>query len=88
MTGKFDRKAHIKKQKERIKKIRSERKSYKRKGKKIPVLIDSFALRHKLVVEYNRLIREGNPDTKKLREQIHDQIQKIESEENDTSAVE
>ena len=50
--------------------------------------INPIVLRNKLVVEYNRLIREGNPDTKKLREQIHDQIQKIESEENDTSAVE
>ncbi len=80
MTEKFDRKAHVKKHKERVKKERFERKSYKRKGEKILVLIDSSVLRHKLVVEYNRLIREGNPDTKELREQINEQIQKIESE--------
>ena len=42
--------------------------------------IDPIALRNQLVVEYNRLIREGNPDTKKLREQIHEQIQKIEGD--------
>ena len=42
--------------------------------------IDPIALRNQLVVEYNRLIREGNPDTKKLRKQIHEQIQKIEGD--------
>ncbi len=87
MTEKFDRKAHVKKHKERVKKERSERKSYKRKGEKIPVLIDPSVLRHKLVVLYNRLIREGNPDTKELREQINDQIQKIESETESESDV-
>ncbi len=49
--------------------------------------INPIALRNKLVVEYNRLIREGNPDTKELREQINDQIQKIESETESESDV-
>ena len=46
--------------------------------------INPDILRNQLVVEYNRLIREGNPKTKKLREQIHDQIQEIEKAEGDS----
>ena len=42
--------------------------------------INPVVLRNRLASEYNRLIREGNPDTKKLREQIHEQIQKIEGD--------
>lgn len=40
--------------------------------------VDPILLRNQLAVEYNRLIREGNPETKELREQIHGQIQKLE----------
>ncbi len=62
----------------------------KRKKEKVlpqKEVINPVALRHQLVVEYNRLIREGNPDTKKLREQINDEIQKIESETESESDV-
>ncbi len=85
MSDQFDRKEHIRKHKERIKKEKTERKSHKKPVEKKPNKIDPLVLRHQLVVEYNRLIREGNPDTKKLREQIHAEIQKIENKENDTS---
>ncbi len=64
-----------------LKKSKEARLKKKQKGVKQDIeKISPLVLRHKLVVEYNRLIREGNPDTKELREQINDQIQKIESE--------
>jgi len=44
--------------------------------------LDPILLRNQLASEYNRLIRENNPDTKELREQIHAQIQKIEETES------
>ena len=47
-------------------------------------MISPQSLRNLLVVEYNRLIREGNPKTKKLREQIHEQIQRIEKAEGNS----
>ena len=82
----FDRIKHIKAQKDKVKKIRRDIKLGKVKtGKKDkPIeqpIIDPGILRNRLAVEYNRLIRENNPDTKKLREQIRAEIQKIEKSE-------
>ena len=75
----------IKKHKERIKKIKADVKAGKmpkgrKKEKKEPVEIQQnpIAIRNQLAEEYNRLVREGDPETKELREQIHDQIQKLE----------
>ena len=87
MTDKFDRKKHIKKHKDRIKKVKKDIKSGKMpKGRKkeesaepIEIRQDPIAIRNQLAEEYNRLIREGDPETKELREQIHDQIQKLEN---------
>ena len=82
----FDRHEHIAKQKNKISKIRKDIKSGKmktgRKGESVVEKPDQnvHALRNELAQEYNRLIREGDPETKELREQIHEQIQKLEEE--------
>ncbi len=64
-----------------------DKKEKKDKSEQIEEKINPVVLRHQLVVEYNRLIREGNPDTKELREQINVEIQKIESETESESDV-
>ena len=82
----FDRHEHIKKHKDRIKKIRQDIKDgkmpkgrNKKEEKSVEEINQSpVAIRNVLAEEYNRLIREGNPDTKELREQIHDQIKRLE----------
>ena len=83
----FDRAKYIKARKDKIRKARENIKLGKVKtGKKNkPIeepIIDPNILRNQLAVEYNRLIRENNPDTKELREQIRDQIQEIEETES------
>ena len=83
----FDRFKHVKKHRDRIKKIRQDIKDgkmpkgrNKKEEKSIEEIIQNpAAIRNQLAEEYNHLIRESNPDTKELREQIHDQIQKLEA---------
>ena len=52
------------------------------KKEKIPEEIKQpspVKVRHLLVLEYNQLVRKGDPATKELREQIHEQITEIEN---------
>lgn len=73
-----------KEHKERVEKLRKDIRNGKlphKKRENIPdevIQISPIAIRNQLAEEYNRLIREGDPETKELREQIHDQIQKLE----------
>jgi hypothetical protein len=48
-------------------------------SKKEPSKNTLSILRNELVLKYNELIRKGDPATKKLRRQIHEQISEIES---------
>lgn len=84
MTNEFDRKKHIQKHKDKRNKIKSDIKSGKMKSGKRKSTVDEDTqdpqiIRNQLAEEYNRLIREGDPETKELREQIYDQIQKFEN---------
>lgn len=81
----YNQKDHIQQQKDRTRKIKDNIKAGKMpKGKKKEkqepdkIIQSPAAIRNELAQEYNRLIREGDPETKELREQIHDQIQKLE----------
>ena len=43
------------------------------------IQINPAVVRNELVYKYNQLVREGNPATKELREQIREQINEIEN---------
>ncbi len=47
--------------------------------KKKTEVINPIILRNQLVEKYNQMVREGDPATKELRREIHEQIRKIES---------
>jgi hypothetical protein len=71
---KFDKEKHMAK----IKRGRRKRVQKERPPEKIRQPSPA-EVRHLLVLKYNQLIREGDPATKKLRRQIHEQISEIES---------
>jgi hypothetical protein len=50
----------------------------RKKQEPVEIQPNPIIIRNQLAVEYNRLIREGKPETKELREQIHGEIQKLE----------